>query len=111
MKRQLEKQGFVVYLVNLSPLSIQDVRHLAEQLQLARGRGQGRTLLSKRRPDLDRSAAFSVGRPPHHIPSESATFLIWTPWTSAAPPLMAAATWTASVSCSASQPFSRVSLV
>ena len=33
MKRQLEKQGFVVYLVNLSPLSIQDVRHLAEQLQ------------------------------------------------------------------------------
>lgn len=32
MKRQLEKLGFVVYLVQLSPLSIQDVRHLARQL-------------------------------------------------------------------------------
>ena len=32
MKHQLEKLGFVVYLVQLSPLSIQDIRHLAGQL-------------------------------------------------------------------------------
>ena len=32
MKRQLEKLGFVVYLVQLSPLSIQDIRLLARQL-------------------------------------------------------------------------------
>ena len=32
MKRQLERQGFVVYLVQLSPLSIQDIRQLAERL-------------------------------------------------------------------------------
>lgn len=32
MKRQLEKLGFVVYLVQLSPLSIQDIRSLAAQL-------------------------------------------------------------------------------
>ena len=32
MKHQLEKLGFVVYLVQLSPLSIQDIRHLAAQL-------------------------------------------------------------------------------
>ncbi len=31
-KRQLEREGFVVYLVQLSPLSIQDIRHLAGQL-------------------------------------------------------------------------------
>ena len=32
MKRQLERQGFVVYLVQLSPLSIQDIRQLADRL-------------------------------------------------------------------------------
>ena len=63
---------------------------------MARGRGQGRSAPAKRGPHPDRCAAFSVRQLPHHIPSESATFLIWTPWTSAAPPLMAAATCTAS---------------
>ena len=32
IKRQLKRQGFVVYLVQLSPLSIQDIRQLAKQL-------------------------------------------------------------------------------
>ncbi|MFT5679218.1 MAG: triacylglycerol lipase [Myxococcota bacterium] len=32
MKRQLEKLGFMVYLVQLSPLAIQDIRDLAAQL-------------------------------------------------------------------------------
>ena len=45
------------------------------------------------------------------IPTRVATLRIWTPWTSADPPLIAAATWTASVIWSRSQPFASVSCV
>src|SRR5690606_39822782 len=42
-----------------------------------------------------------------YIESPFTLFIIWTPWTKLAPPRMAAATWTASIICSSSQPFSR----
>ena len=54
--------------------------------------------------------AFGFGRHAH-IPTLATTFFICTPCTSAAPPLIAAATCATSVSCSGSQPLASVSLV
>jgi len=53
------------------------------------------------------ASAGAESRPNDHIDSFSATFRIWTPCTSEAPPRMAQATWTASVISSMFDPFSR----
>lgn len=74
-------------------------------------RGQRRAAPQQRRLQRDHGQARRGGAVGVHIPISAALLRICTPWTMEAPPRIAAATCTASVNCSTSQPFESASCV